>query len=417
TLKGVIIDQQTGDPLGYSYVYIPELEMADAANQSGLFKFETIKTGTYSIRATRVGYTTLKAEVTVKPDETKFIKLLMRPAVLNLNELTVAGEKPIEGSEIEGVSQSLSGSKLRKNMSTTLAATLESIPGLASRSMGAAPARPVMRGLGGKRVVILQDGIRTGDVSAQSADHAVTVDPIGADKIEIARGPEALKFGSNAVGGVINVIDHHIPASLPGHIQGSASVQGATVNYGSATALGLKLPAGSSFAVNFNGNFRQGANLNTPVGEITNTGILSTDNTLGISYIRPWGYAGGSFSYYLNHYGIPPDPRGGHSHGVDIKMRSFQTKGKSEILFSDNFLQSLKIDLSYSNYYHKEIEPGGITGTEFGLLSTIADISLQHGKYGLFDEGTIGIWGEKTNFAVRGAKTPTTDSYRIASYL
>lgn len=416
TLTGTIVDQQTGQPLGYSYVYISNLEMADAADQSGFFKFEDIEPGTYLIRATRVGYKTLKTKVTVKPGEIKSITLKMRPLTVNLNELTVTAQKPLAGSDIKGASKVLSGSKLRRNMSTTLAATLESIPGLATRSMGAAPARPVMRGLGGKRVIILQDGVRTGDVSSMSADHAVMVDPIGAEKIEIARGPAALKFGSNAVGGVINVVSHQIPASMPGHIQGNASLQGSTVNDGSAAALGLQIPVGR-FAVQLNGNFRRAANLNTPVGEITNTGILSTDNTVGISYIRPWGYAGASFSYYYNHYGIPPDPHGGHKHGVDIKMRSYQFKGKSEILFHNELWHRLKIDLSYTNYYHKEIEPHGIAGTEFGLLTTTADISLHHGELGFIDEGTMGIWAEKTNLAVQGSQTPTTDSYSFSTYL
>lgn len=414
TIIGTVSDENTHMALSYSQVYIIELEIGKAANQLGHFEFKNIEPGTYTMRVTRVGYAEFSIKVTVKPGEATRVKLKMEPAVLNLNELTVTAEKAFEGSEIEGVSKSLSGSNLRKHMSTTLAATLQNVPGLSSRSMGAAPARPVLRGLGGKRVIILQDGIRTGDASAMSADHAVTVDPIGAEKIEIARGPEALKFGSNAVGGVINVVNNQILASMPGHIQGSASLQGATVNYGSVASLGLQMPVGP-FAMQIDGNFRQATNLNTPDGEISNTGILSTDNTVGISYIQPWGYAGGSFTYYLNHYGIPPETQG--ELGVDIKMSSYQYKGKSEILFDNDFLHRVKIDLSHSNYDHKEIEPTGSVGTEFGLLSSTAEASLNHGELGFIDEGTFGVWGEKKMLDIRGEETLSTDSYRFASYI
>ncbi len=415
-LEGRVIDSETGEPLSYAYLHLEELGLADAANVTGYFKFTDIPPGIYTLSASRIGYRDFKRQITVQTDDTVSITVQMIPAVLNLNELTVTAENPIIGSEIEGASEELDGKALRKNLSTTLAATLEEIPGVSTRSLGAAPARPVIRGLGGKRVIILEDGIRTGDVSGQSADHAVAIDPISAEKIEIARGPAALKFGSNAIGGVINVVSHQIPASMPAGIQGNGSIQGSTVNYGSAASLGLQAPLGS-FAAQLNSSFRRAADLQTPLGEIPNTGILSTNNTLGISYIQPWGYAGTSASYYMNHYGIPPDPQGGHEHGVNIELRSYQLKGKSEILFGDEFFRSLKTDVAYTNYYHREVEPGGITGTEFGLLTTTASIDLRHAQMGFINEGTFGVWGEMSNLAVNGAQTPTTDSYSFSSYL
>src|SRR5699024_6486607 len=144
----------------------------------------------------------------------------------------------------------------RRNMEATLAATLKSLPGLAMRSLGAAPARPVIRGLGGNRVTTLQDGIQTSDASGLAADHAVTIDPIGASKREIARGPEALKYGLNAVEGVINVVSQRIPAIMPGHVEGNAGIQGETVNYGTTPVLSLQIPAGR-FAVQVNSNFKR----------------------------------------------------------------------------------------------------------------------------------------------------------------
>ena len=105
----------------------------------------------------------------------------------------------------------LAGQELSKQLEMSLGATLENQPGVASRSFGPAPARPVIRGLDGDRVLILQDGQRMGDLSSQSGDHGVTVNPAAAQRIEVVRGPATLLYGANAIGGLVNVITEEIP--------------------------------------------------------------------------------------------------------------------------------------------------------------------------------------------------------------
>ena len=105
----------------------------------------------------------------------------------------------------------LAGQELSKQLEMSLGATLESQPGVASRSFGPAPARPVVRGLDGDRVLILQDGQRIGDLSSQSGDHGVPINPAAAQRIEVVRGPATLLYGANAIGGLVNVITDEIP--------------------------------------------------------------------------------------------------------------------------------------------------------------------------------------------------------------
>ena len=105
----------------------------------------------------------------------------------------------------------LAGQELTKQLEMSLGATLENQPGVASRSFGPAPARPVIRGLDGDRVLILQDGQRMGDLSSQSGDHGVTINPAAAQRIEVVRGPATLLYGANAIGGLVNVITDDIP--------------------------------------------------------------------------------------------------------------------------------------------------------------------------------------------------------------
>lgn len=416
-VQGVSYDQETDDPLGFVYLYLEELNRTAVAHTDGHFEFVNVPAGTYTLSATRIGYRSASVQINVPQDDTLNIEIRLTPTVISGNAIVVTGDKDISvGSELEHVSKSISGNSLRRDLSGTLAKTLEDLPGLDSRTMGSAPARPIIRGLGGERVLILQDGNRTGDVSSQSADHAVTVDPVAAEKIEIARGPAALKYGGNAIGGVVNVVRNQISTSMPDHLHGTASIQGESVNNGGTTALQAGLPLGS-LALQLDGNLRTGQNLQTPQGEIDNSGITSTNNAIGLSYVRPWGYAGGAFSMYLNNYGIPPDPGGGHENGVDIEMQKFQFDGKSEIFFENSFFHAADISYSYKNYYHREVEPGGAIGTEYGVLTSNASINARHGESGFLQSGTAGIWGEAKNYAVQGANTPDSDSYSLAAYI
>ncbi|HET6528372.1 MAG TPA: TonB-dependent receptor plug domain-containing protein, partial [Balneolaceae bacterium] len=414
-IKGRVVDRETNEPLGFVYLHLQEIHHAVAARANGTFTFEHIPAGTYTLSASRIGYKTLSQLVTVNAGDTTQVIISLKTSVLISEGVEVVGRQSHLGMGIEDASVTVSGAELRQNLGTTLAGTLSEIPGFSSRSMGSAPSRPIIRGLGGARVLILQDGRRTGDVSSQSADHAVTVDPVTAEKIEIARGPAALQYGSNAIGGVVNVVRNQISAVQPDHIHGTASLQGKSVNSGAVAAFEAAAPLAEGFALKFDANLRSARNMRTPVGPLTNSGLLSSNSVLGISYIKPWGYAGASAGMYFNRYGIPSDEHSGHEQGVDIEMRKYKLAGKTEVLFDDPFFKSLEADLSYKDYYHREVEGNGETGTEFGLLTTDFSAVIHHN--GLFDEGKIGIWGEISDYSVNGTRTPDSRAYSAAAFL
>jgi iron complex outermembrane receptor protein len=417
TIIGRTVDRETSEPLGFVYLHLEELNKTVTAHADGRFQFQNIPEGEFTLSASRIGYQSVSQVVSVENQDTTEVTISLKSAVLNSQAVEVVGQRSGNGANLADVSKTVSGTELRQDLGTTLASTLSNVTGLNARTMGAAPARPVIRGLGGERVLILQDGERTGDVSSQSADHAVTVDPMAAEKIEIARGPAALQYGSNAIGGVVNVVRNQISPSQPDHIHGTMSLQGESVNTGAVAALEAAAPLGNKLVFKFDGNLRSARNINTPEGKLSNSGIFSTNNALGISYIQPWGYAGLASSIYLNNYGIPPDPEGGHENGVDIEMEKFQAEGKTEIQLNNSFFKSLDAGFSYKNYYHQEIEPGGAIGTEFGVLTSNASITTHHEQSGFLDEGSLGFWGETKNYAVNGTQTPDSDSYSFGIFL
>ncbi len=416
TLSGTITDAETGEPVSFAYVHIEELNRTVVADTDGYYELKNVPAGNFTLTIHRIGYRTQTKEIAIKEaDET--IDIVLSSTVLGSQSIEVVGQndRNVEGSNLEHASKKVFGSELRQNLGNTLSQTLANLPGFDERKMGGAPGRPVIRGLGGERVLILQDGMRSGDVSSQSSDHAVTIDPISAQEVEIARGPQALAYGANAVGGVINVVRNQIATTTPSKTTGNFTLNGETVNRGVSGALDLTAPV-KDLAVSLSLNGRTAQDIYTPIGQTDNTYYRSTNNALGVSWIRDWGYVGGAFSSYFNNYGIPPDPQG-HPEGVDIEMEKFQYDLKSEVILNHDFINVLEGTFSLKNYTHKEIESSGALGTQFGLVTTNAELKAKHGELGFIDKGSFGVWGEMEDYAIIGASTPDANSYKLAAYL
>jgi iron complex outermembrane receptor protein len=419
-LNGRVINAETSEGVPFAYLHIEELNRTSTTNVEGEFEIRNIPKGTFTLTTHRIGFRTQSRTFSVE-DTSVTLEIKFSPTVLSTQSIEVIGEKnELNGSGLEHASKNIFGSELRRNLGSTLSQTLSNLPGFDQRTNGSAPGRPVIRGLGGERVVILQDGISTGDISAQSSDHAVTTDPSSADEIEIARGPAALAYGSNAIGGVVNIVKNQISTTLPSSLNGSFSVSGETVNRGGSGALNIQAPY-KNFAVQMDLSGRLAADTRTPLGPTDNTFFQTTNDGLGLSYIQPWGYIGASGTLYLSTYGIPPDPNG-HAEGVDIEMQKLQYDAKSEIILQNELFKMIEAELSFKDYNHKEIEGENaqgtpVVGTEFNLLTTNFNLRIKHRELGFFDRGSLGLTSEYENYEVFGTGTPPSKSIKAGAYL
>ena len=208
TLSGRVTQAENSLPLSGALVVIDELRREARTDEDGRYSFDNVPPGNYHVGVRAEGYTTRRTETTVATS----------PATLNmavefdLHFAEVVSVSPNARPQFESYQPTsvLSGQDLAKQLDATIGGTLSEAPGVAMRSFGAATARPVIRGLDGDRVVVLEDGQRMGDLSSQSGDHGVPVNPAAAKKIEVVRGPATLLYGANAIGGLVNVItDHH----------------------------------------------------------------------------------------------------------------------------------------------------------------------------------------------------------------
>ncbi len=413
-LYGRVIDADTQAPVAGTQIYIMELNRSGVSHDDGWFFLPGLPFGTYTLQTFRIGYQSVFQKFRIAVCDTNRIVVKTTNSPLQMQSLVVidesadskAGSKPLH----------MEGKKLRQELGRTIAETIADEPGLDQRTMGPAPARPVIRGMGGDRLLVLEDGERTGDLSATSADHAVVVEPMTADRIEVIRGPGALVYGSNTLGGVINVARGYVPTTFLDHVHGTFTYQGETVNKGHSGGFRLSGPLGP-FSLRIDGSKRQSNDINTPVGRLTNTALATMNGSAGISLVNRWGYLGVAGSYYKSDYGIPGGFVGAHPNGVDIGLERKHLEIKSSLNLDHPVFRRIDAHLTYSRYFHQEFESNGALGIEFGLISYHASLSAKIRNMGVLQNGRIGLWSEYRNHAAGGYSfTPPTEEETIAGY-
>ena len=368
SISGQVIDAEAGTPL--VDVHVSLLRKAEGTSlfrtgRTGGFRFDEIAPGMYTLRFNRVGYEALDQEIVVKADEiTVTVKLKRSPLQLGEIVVTLGDEEHAHFEKTTDLN--LSAQQLDQQMGATIAETLSGEVGIAQRTMGRAAARPVIRGMGGDRLLILEDGGRTGDKSASAADHAVAIDPTSATNIEITRGPASLIYGSSTLGGVVNVKREIIPQTLPSRPTMNLTFQGESVNSGLAGTTGMTIPIGD-LALRLELNRRGMDDTHTPIGILENTSLSQTSFATGISMVKDWGHIGVSGSNYRSDYGIPGSPEG-HIQGVTIDLDRQRYESNFEYGFQQSFLEKLKLHSTYTRYQHQEIESNNTLGVEFGSI-------------------------------------------------
>jgi len=246
--------------------------------------------------------------------------------------------------------EQVSRDQVLSNGGASLADALRNVPGVAGTGFAAGASRPVIRGMDAQRVKLAENGLSSSDVSDVGPDHGVPIDPLAAQQIEVVRGAATLRYGSQAIGGVVNVINNRIPLKPIDGIEGEATTAYST---GAATGEGtVSLDAGQGpFAVHLDGFGRRASNYDTPDGEQPNSFFRGNGYSGGASYFfGDDSRVGASGTHYAARYGIPSD---------DTFIRMKQDKGAfgGSFKFGQGLLQRLNVDAGYADYTHSEIDP------------------------------------------------------------
>jgi iron complex outermembrane receptor protein len=349
--------------------------------------------------------------------------------------------------EISAPASVLAGAALAQRQHPTLGETLSGLPGVDSTWFGPGASRPVIRGLGGDRIRVLTGGVGTIDASVVSPDHAVSLDPLLIDRVEIVRGPATLLYGGGAIGGVVNIIDGRIPESLPaGPLTGRIELRGDSAAEERAGAAVLTGAAGR-FAWRLDGFRRVTEDLRIPDfaetpalladhdeaaegpaarGHLPNSATESAGAALGLAYIGEQGHLGLAYSGFDTLYGVPghahhePDPAAGEPHeeeGVRLDLRQRRLDVHGEWLASSGLLRAAKFQLGLARYQHDELE-GETLGTRFENDGHEGRLELLHAKLGVF-EGALGLQSSRSDFRAEGAEAflPPTVTQNNAVFL
>ncbi len=416
-IEGVVRDAETDEPLAGAFVSVVGTGRTAVTHGDGTFHLRAVAGGSCTLRVERLGYRGFTTEVTVR-DKSAVVVVEMVSSPIALRDLVVTATLTERGAAeaLRPVSV-MAGDELQRRMEGTVAATLASMPGLAAMSMGPNVSQPVIRGLHGDRVLLLEDGTAVGDASNSGVDHTTGLDPASARRIEVVRGPGALLYGGNALGGVVNVIRDEIPSAVPHHTTGSATLQSRTVTGsvgGSATAV---FAAAERVPLRVEAAGRRGGDLKTPAGTLLNTGGDLWSGGAGSAYVADWGRLGASFRGYRNHYGIPGGFVGGHDEGVRIEMQRTASKFRTVIDRPVGLLSDIRFDATYTWYEHREIEPPDILGTLYKRQTASGDVLGRHAAWGPFSAGAIGARLSWEDFGYGGSLyTPDTRRSKVSLY-
>jgi iron complex outermembrane receptor protein len=329
------------------------------------------------------------------------------PAAEAETTIVVTGN-PLGRDTLTQPASSLAGDGLLQRRAGTLGDTVDGLPGAAASRFGPNSSRPVIRGLDGDRIRLLDNGGATVDASSLSFDHAVALDPLVAERIELLHGPAALLYGGNATGGVVNSIDNRIPRVAAAEaLSGRAEVRlGGAADERSGA---LVLDGGQGgLAWHADAFGRRTSDLRTPrfvptqngqalpaADRVRNSAAEGSGGAVGLSAVDDRGYLGLSVDGYRNRYGVTVEP----DVLIDLRRERVALAGERRRL--DGWFDQVSLNASATRYRHQELEGNGEVGTTFSSRGEDFRLQARHVALGPW-RGVLGVQAEGLRFSALG---------------
>jgi len=411
-------------PLHDASVQITQLKQTVSTDAEGVFVFENVPAGRYTLLVHIEGFADATRIVDVAAGSNQTFDFQMQVAGLKEQvTVTASGTEQSVFDSFQSVN-SISSSTITQKASVSLGEVLENETGVAKRSFGVGSSRPVIRGFDGDRVLVLENGVRSGTVGSQSGDHGETVDTLSAERIEVVKGPGTLLYGSNAIGGVVNVVRSDENEAHNG-FRGYVTTTGGTANREAA------ISAGGEYGVKnwlFRGSLtaQRAGDYQTPLGRIENSAARANSESFGVGYYGKKAYLSGSFTSGIRRYGIPyaaifegggetPTEFGelptAPDEDIDLRQRDYGFKLAGGFRDLNNpFISGIQYNLGYSDYRHKEIEIAGgaeEVGTIFDNKTFTYRSTFEQTRFRKLT-GRFGFDGFNRDYRVDGAEQLVT---------
>jgi iron complex outermembrane recepter protein len=380
-------------------------------DRQGAFRIVAAPSSDGILRAEAPGFVT--AHTPLPASDGSIVELLielhLEPVML---DAVVASVSPLHDRVAYQTAHALTGDELTRRLATSAGAMLDGEPGVSVRSLGPAPTRPVIRGFDGDRVVVLENGERMGDLAETAADHALSLDPLAVDRIEVVRGPASLLYGASALGGVVNLFTSDLPATWSRGWSGSAATQGVSVNR-SAAVQAQSVYGSRDWAATGRLSVRRAGDLRTPESRLPGTGLSSLDGQLGAVRERGHLRTGLSASIVDRSYGIPESVDDEHEEIV-IAMERRALQGRLDWTPEGaGTIEGLEVRFNLARFFQqefaREFDVGSrrlllseVVGLEFLQHSLTATATVRHGPLGIVDQGAAGVSLRGRNLEVGG---------------
>ncbi len=419
SIQGVVMVGEA--PVNDANVVIPGLGRRVRVDGAGRFSFERVPVGRYAIEAESVRWGRGVETVTVVAGQTVQSTINVE-AIFHLDEVVVSAGA-VRRSEGYQPASVVTSRDLVARGEVSLGETLSREPGVSSTYFGPGASRPVIRGIGGDRVRILENGIGIGDASSTSPDHAVGIEARSAERIEVIRGPATLLYGSSAVGGIVNVLDGKIAREPPteavtGYVEGLAG----SVSDERTGSAGITLNRGP-VVVTASGLWRDASDYSIPgfadvdatpsdagKGALENSALQTRRGSGGVTVIGDRGYLGASVSLQRSDYGVPGD----EMITIDLDQNRLALEGA--LRFSSGAFRNLKGRFGFADYEHTELE-GSEIGTQFFNNFFEGRLESEH-SFGERSQGTMGAQFSTRDFEAVGdeAFVPPTETRSAALF-
>lgn len=434
---------EDGEAVAGATVLVLDLGRSVRTDDEGDYELMGIPAGTYRLLARREGLGSRRLAITVEAGAAAQADFVLEVASAS-EEVTITASTTGETSTFDAFNavSALDSLELAKNAAPTIGEALADEPGVAKRGFGPGSARPIIRGFDGDRVLIMSDGIRTGDLSSQSGDHGISIDPASVHRVEVVKGPATLLYGSNAVGGVVNTITQQ-QALRTGRHQGlefGFTADGGTANEQAGGNGSLTWSEGD-VALWLGAGSRRTGDYDTPEGPVENSATELSNGRIGVGYFGDGGFFSVGYNLEDGRFGIPfadefhahgreededdahgsaevPQEHGDEEDHLEIDLsqqrQSLRLEGGLSGL-GGGLVDSFQVALNYLSWQHEELEIAeGMeeVATTFDNQTWVARAEFEQRRTGRL-HGKFGVWTQHRDYVASGEEAlspPTTQS-------
>ncbi len=438
SIEGNVILAETGEPLHGAAVLLIELSRTTTSDDEGHYRFDDVPAGRYNLQAHLDSIFTEEAKtITVRRGVASTMDFTLQLAAVKYQVNVTAGGEPQTAFETFQSVESLDSYDLAESVAPSLGEVLGNKPGsgISKRSFGPGSSRPMIRGFDGDRVLIMQDGVRTGSLSSQSGDHGELINTATLDRLEVVKGPATLLYGSSALGGVVNAISRHHAIHEHPHqgVRGFVSSSAGSTNALAGAGTGFEYGHGK-WMIWGGGSGQRSSDYDTPIGPVEGSSTRSLNGQLGLGWYGDKTFISVGFKADDGIYGVPfaaqfeaedggegaSEEPGSSNERVQIEAQRHAfdlTWGLRKI---GPAIESFRLSFNVTEWSHDEVGVAGddrTIGTQFDQGQFIYRGVFEQEKRGPLT-GRFGFWGLLRDYDVAGeeALSPPVEQDAVAVF-